>query len=114
MIVSHRKTVSTPSSPLLLEGYFLEQVEMLKYLDVLLSHNISWAEHVQSLKAVRLVRSSTGDSTMLPVVLHFNSTSPFLSPISTIPQPFGPLTKSELENTQKCLCCMATKLRDSS
>ena len=49
MIVSRRKTASTPSSPLLLEGHSLEQVEMFKYLGVLLSHDLSWGEHVQSI-----------------------------------------------------------------
>ena len=49
MTVSCRKTVSTPSSPLLLEGNSLEQVEMFKYLGVLLSHDLSWGEHVQSI-----------------------------------------------------------------
>ena len=49
MIVSRRKTVSTPSSPLLLEGHSLERVEMFKYLGVLLSHDLSWGEHVQAI-----------------------------------------------------------------
>ena len=34
MIVSHKKTVSTPSSSLLLESHCLEQVKMFKYLGV--------------------------------------------------------------------------------
>ena len=48
MIVSRRRTVSTPSSPLLLEGHPLDQVKMFKYLGVLLSHDLSWGKHVQS------------------------------------------------------------------
>ena len=48
MIVSRRRTTSTPSSPLLLEGHPLDQVKMFKYLGVLLSHDLSWGEHVQS------------------------------------------------------------------
>ena len=48
MIVSRRRTASTPSSPLLLEGHPLDQVKMFKYLGVLLSHDLSWGEHVQS------------------------------------------------------------------
>ena len=46
MIVSCRRTASTQSLPLLLEGHPLDQVKMFKYLGVLLSH--SWGEHVQS------------------------------------------------------------------
>ena len=48
MIVSRRRTASTPSSPLLLEGHPLDQVKMFKYLGVLLSHHLFWGEHVQS------------------------------------------------------------------
>ncbi len=48
MIVSCRRTSSTPSSSLLLEGHPLDRVEMFKYLGVLLSHDLTWGEHVQS------------------------------------------------------------------
>ena len=54
MIVSRRKIVSTPSSPLLLEGHSLERVE--KYLGVLLSHDLSWVNMFKQF-AVRLGRS---------------------------------------------------------
>ena len=48
MIVSRKTNLSTPSSPLLLEGHPLDQVEMFQYLGVLLSHDLTWGEHVQS------------------------------------------------------------------
>ena len=68
MIVSRRKTVSTPSSPLLLEGHSLERVEMFKYLGVLLSHDLSWGEHVQAICSKAIGRSlafCTGDSKLM-------------------------------------------------
>ena len=48
MVVSYRRTASTPSQPLLLDNHPLDQVKMFKYLGVLLSHDLSWGEHVQS------------------------------------------------------------------
>ena len=48
MVVSRRRTASTPSQPLLLDNHPLDQVKMFKYLGVLLSHDLSWGEHVQS------------------------------------------------------------------
>ena len=48
MVVSRRRTASTPSQPLLLDNHPLDQVKMFKYLGVLLSHDLSWGDHVQS------------------------------------------------------------------
>ena len=94
MIVSRRKTVSTPSSPLLLEGHSLERVEMFKYLGVLLSHDLSWGEHVQAIcsKARKILGllyrrfyNSGPSSTLLQLYI-------LLGPIWIMPQPSGPLT----------------------
>jgi len=48
MVVSRRRTASTPLQPLLLDNHPLDQVKMFKYLGVLMSHDLSWGEHVQS------------------------------------------------------------------
>ena len=48
MVVSRRRAASTPSQPLLLDNHPLDQVKTFKYLGVLLSHDFSWGEHVQS------------------------------------------------------------------
>ena len=47
MIVSHKRTPATQSSPLLLEGQPLDQVDL--YSGVFLSHDLSWDEHVHSI-----------------------------------------------------------------
>ena len=47
MIISRKRIPSVPSSPLLLEGHPLDQVNIFKYVGVLLSHDLSCSEHVQ-------------------------------------------------------------------
>ena len=47
IVDSRSGTASTPS-PLLLDNHPLDQVKTFKYLGVLLSHDFSWGEHVQS------------------------------------------------------------------
>ena len=48
MIVSCKRIPSVPSSPLLLEGHPLDQVNTFKYSGVLLSHDLSWSEYFLS------------------------------------------------------------------
>jgi len=86
MVVSHRRTASTPSQPLQLaiDNHSLDQVKMFKYLGVLLSHDLSWDEHVQSV-------------------------------CSRARKIFGLLYRRvALENVRKFTCYMATKSWDSS
>ena len=120
MIVSRRKTVSTPSSPLLLEGHSLEQVEMFKYLGVLLSHDLSWGEHVQSIcsKARKILGllyrrfyNNAPGSALLQ--LYISLVRPHLDYASAIWSPYLSKDKTELENVQKFACRMATGLWDS-
>ena len=121
MIVSRRKTVSTPSSPLLLEGHSLEQVEMFKYLGVLLSHDLSWGEHVQSIcsKARKILgllyrRSYNNAPGSALLQLYISLVRPHLDYASAIWSPYLTKDKTELENIQKFACRMATGLWDSS
>ena len=120
MIVSRRKTVSTPSS-LLLEGHSLERVEMFKYLGVLLSHDLSWGEHVQAIcsKARKILGllyrrfyNNTPSSTLLQ--LYISLVRPHLDYASAIWSPYLTKDKIELENIQKFAFRMATGLWDTS
>ncbi len=121
MIVSRRRTSSTPSSPLLLEGHPLDRVEMLKYLGVLLSHDLTWGEHVQSTcsKARKILGllyrrfyNNAPGTTLLQ--LYLSLVRPHLDYASAIRSPYLRKDKVALESVQKFVCRMATRSWDSS
>ena len=121
MIVSRRRTASTPSSPLLLEGHPLDQVKMFKYLGVLLSHDLSWGEHVQSVcsKARKILgllyrRFYNNAPSNSLVQLYLSLVRPHLDYASAIWPPHVKKDKIALENVQKFACRMATRSWDSS
>ena len=121
MIVSRRRTTSTPSSPLLLEGHPLDQVKMFKYLGVLLSHDLSWGEHVQSVcsKARKILgllyrRFYNNAPSNSLVQLYLSLVRPHLDYASAIWSPHVKKDKIALENVQKLACRMATRSWDSS
>ena len=88
---------------------------MFKYLAVLLSHDLSWGEHVQSIcsKARKILgllysrfyNNATGSYSLV---------RPHLDYASAIWPPYLGKDKIELENVQKLACRMATGLWDSS
>ena len=101
----------------------LEQGEMIKYLGVLLSHDLSWGEHVQSIcsKAIygkilgllyRRFYSNAPGSALLQ--LYISLVRPHLDYASAIWSPYLSKDKTEIENVQKFACHMATRLWDSS
>jgi hypothetical protein len=57
IIVSRRKTPVTPTTPLLLNGTPIEKVESFKHLGLLISSDLSWSNHMNSIcsKAKRIL-----------------------------------------------------------
>ncbi len=49
MIISRRRTPVTPTPPLLLNGTPIERVETYKYLGLLLTTDLSWSTHIDSI-----------------------------------------------------------------
>ena len=121
MIVSRKTNLSTPSSPLLLEGHPLDQVEMFQYLGVLLSHDLTWGEHVQStckkarkilgLLYRRFYNNAPGNSLLQ---LYLSLVRPHLDYASAVWSPYLIKDKAALESVQKFACHMATTSWDSS
>ena len=48
MQILHKRNPTTPISPLLLNGLQLETVPSFKYLGVLISSDLSWSQHIES------------------------------------------------------------------
>ena len=46
-ILSHKKKVSSPTTPLLLGGFPFDRVYSFKYLGVLLTHDLTLSSHMQ-------------------------------------------------------------------
>ena len=120
MVVSRKRLPSTPPSPLLLEGHPMEQVKIFKYLGVLLSHDLSWCEHIQSVcsKARKILgllyrRFYNNTSSDSFVQLYLSLVRPHLDYASALWSPYLKKDVSALENVQKLACRMATRLWDS-
>ena len=121
MSISRKRSPSTPISPLLLEGCPLDEVNGFRYLGVLLSHDLSWGEHVSTIcsKARRILgllyrrfyNNCSGDSLLqlylLLVRLHLDYASAVWSPHLK-------KDRDALESIQKFACRMATRAWDSS
>ena len=117
MRVSHKRI---PSSPLLLEGHPLDQVNTFKYLGVLLSHDLSWSEHVQFIcsKARKLLgllyrwfyNNMSSDSLLQ---LYIFLVRPHLEYATAVWSPHLKKDKDTLEKIQKFACCMATRSWES-
>ena len=121
MTISRRRTVSTPPTSLLLDGHPLDKVETFKYLGVLLSHHLSWGEHVQYTCAkakkvlgllYRQFYNHTSSDAMLQ--LYLSLVRPHLDYAASIWSPYTNKDKTLLENVQKFALRMATRCWDSS
>ena len=51
MVISRRRTPTTPATPILLNGIPLERVELFKHLGVVVSSDLSWSNHITSIRA---------------------------------------------------------------
>ena len=51
MIISQKRTPTTPASPILLNGIPLERVELFKHLGLIISSHVSWSSHITSICA---------------------------------------------------------------
>ena len=94
---------------------------MFKYLGVLLSHDLSWGEHVQSVcsKARKILgllyrRFYNNAPSNSLVLLYLSFVRPHLNSASAIWSPHVKKDKIALENVQKFACHMATRSCDSS
>ena len=116
MIVSRKRIPSVPSTPLLLEGHPLDQVNMFKYLGVLLSHDLSWSDHVQlicsrarkmlGLLYRRFYSNMSSDSCFQ---LYLFLVRPLLEYASAVWSPHVKKDKDALKNIQKFACRMVTR-----
>ena len=121
VIVTRKRTPSVISSPLLLEGHLLDQVKSYKYLGVILSHDLSWSEQVQSVRSKSrrilglLYRQFYNNAPGASLVqLYLSLVRPHCDYASAVWSPHVMKDKAALEDVQKCACRMATRCRGSS
>ena len=121
MTISRRRVETTPPSPLLLDGHPLDKVQTFKYFGVLLSHDLSWGEHIQATCAkarkipgllYRRFSNFTPGNSILQ--LYLSLVRPHLDYAASIWSPYLTKDKILLENIQKFACRMATRTWDSS
>jgi len=67
MVISRKRTPTTPASPILLNSILLERVELFKHFGVVVSSDLSWSNHITSICAKAI--SHLSDHTWNMVVL---------------------------------------------
>ena len=116
MILSRKRKPTEPSTPLLLDGQPLAQVTSFKYLGVILTNNLSWSEHVNSvcIRATRLLGlifrkyyNHASCSSLLQ--LYKSLVLPHLEYASAIWSPFLIGDKNTIEKVNKFALRMCTK-----
>jgi len=65
MVISRKRTPTTPASPILLNSIPLERVELFKHLGLIISSDLSWSNHITSIcaKAIKGFWAYSIDST---------------------------------------------------
>ena len=121
MIISRKKTPTTPHHALVLNNGTLEQVESYKYLGLLLTADLSWSSHISSicLKARKvlglLYRRFYGNvSQDVLKQLYLSLVRPHLEYGCHVWNPHLEKDKKALEDVQKFACRIATAHWDES
>ena len=116
MIISRKAAPLQPESALILNGHILNQVDVYKYLGILLSKDLSWSPHVDGIcsKACKILSCSTEGSTRSQTRTLFASYTLLLSDlIWSMPVLFGHPTPPEismlLKVQQKFACKLASR-----
>ena len=115
MLVSRRRNNTTPSPPMCLNGSPLESVPTFKYFGVLLSSDLTWSKHVQSIcsRARKLIGllyrqyyQYSDCNTLLQ--LYLSLLRPHTEYAAPVCDPHLLSDINSLENVQKfalCVCC---------
>ena len=116
MIVSRKRAPLLPEFTLMLNGQALEQVDVYKYLGVLLSRDLSWSPHVDAVcaKARKILgllyrRFYQFCNSDVLQQLYISLVKPHLEYACHVWAPHTSKDITELENVQKIACKMATR-----
>ena len=116
MIVSRKRAPLLPEFTLMLNGQALEQVDVYKYLGVLLSRDLSWSPHVDIVcaKARKILgllyrRFYQFCNSDVLQQLYVSLVRPHLEYACHVWAPHTSKDITELENVQKFACKMATR-----
>ena len=116
MHVSWKRSPLSPSTPIMLNGSALESVNTFKYLGLLISSNLSWSNHIQSIcsKARKILGllyrkyyKFSDQATLLQ--LYISLVRPHLEYSAPVWNPHLQRDIQMLERTQKFACRMCTK-----
>ena len=117
MVSSRRQSPSYPDIPLMIEDHPLERVLSFKYLGVLLSCDLSWSMHIQTItsrakKVLGLLYRRFYNLSPPDVLLHLylSLVRPHLEYASVVWSPYLKKDIFHLENVQKFGLRMATKM----
>lgn len=117
MILSRRRSPTSPVTPLAIDDHPLEHVSNYKYLGVHLSSDLSWSTHIQSItakarKVLGLLYRKFYNFSPPDVLVHLylSLVRPLLEYAAVVWSPHLKKNILELENVQKFGLRMATKL----
>ena len=120
MLISRKKYHTASPSPLLLNGHSLERVASFKYLGVLLSFDLSWSQHIETIcckarKLLGLIYRRYFHHTDIPTFLrlYVSLVRPHLETAAPIWSPHHLQDIHALESVQKFALRLCSKRRNS-